>query len=223
MKKLLFFFLLVMSQSVKAQVKIGRTVAKVATQDYTVRLGYGQARSEHLSFFFNRFEGSAYRNLGERYGVSLTVGMGQGTTRDTPQVWDMRGNIATRFVELNGFYSPFGHTRRNDFRIGGGVSLVQNKLAFIGLTRIVNKQVVEQLQESPEIRDWTINVVLENDFALSKHWTVGVKGIVYVKRDSRSIEKRVISADNYGGYSSSYQTFGSYVTPAFSLNVGYRF
>ena len=222
MKKLLFFFLLVISQSVQAQVKIGRTVAKVATQDYTVRLGYGQARSEHLSFFFNRFEGSAYRNLGKRSGVSLTVGMGQGTTRDTPQVWDMRGNIATRFVELNGFYSPFGHAKRNDFRIGGGVSLVQNRLAFIGLTRVVKNQITEQNQETRNIRDWTVNFVLENNFALSEHWIVGAKAILYVKGDTRLIQRQVITSETSGVLTSS-SNYGGYVTPAFSMNLGYRF
>jgi hypothetical protein len=127
-------------------------------------------------------EGERY--LSKHFSASLLLGLGYGDLRpldaapppgNTPMPGGS-GGTAERYpafiaqVDGNIFYSPLGNDKLYNLKIGTGPSL----LYIDGDV----KDATEYYANEPERLSLGVSMILENEFKIGKHYTVGIKGML---------------------------------------------
>ena len=221
MKKvvLLFLFLFVFQA---AQSQIMTNTETTQSKDFVARLGYGRARSEHFEKAFDRFEISVMNKLSKRFSISAAIGLGNGNKSDINKTSRIIGNWRMRQAEFNVLYHLFRQNDKNEFLVGTGLSYISRDLEYLELTRIVNNEVVERRMAKKTFENWAINLVVEDNYSMSKEWTIGIKGILQIQKTANYIETKVVEVDTFS-IGSSTSSHGGDIIPALFLTIGYRF
>ncbi len=136
--------------------------------NFDLRGGMGTYFAGTLDMRGLMLENELNYTLGPKLATSVQVGIG----RSNYGVGEMSSFVQTN---LTLFLSTFGNYRRNDFRLGAGVGYLNVKDVFLSRLETRNGVVVNTEYTFRQRNDVGVNLVLENTYALSERFLLGVK------------------------------------------------
>lgn len=85
--------------------------------------------------------------------------------------------LTTSLIQSNAniFFSPFGNDRRNDLRIGAGISGMRVSSFYENGRRFEAGQLVETTYAFDQANTYGFNVILEDNFRVSQHFFIGLQ------------------------------------------------
>lgn len=159
MRTYLLFILLICSTKLYAQEDSTR---------WGFRFGAGPAILGSGDMWALNFENELGYKLNRHISSALSLQFG----RSNSGVWE-----TTSFTQgnLNAFYSPFGNNRKNDLRIGGGTSYYGITDVYLTSAYYENNVLIDQDFAIEMRRSWGYNIIIENIYALSNRFDIGIK------------------------------------------------
>ncbi len=154
--------------------------AQPGTSGMDVRFGVGPSFLGSGDMRAIMFENEWNIQLTPLLSTSLSIGYG----RSDNGVW-----LSASFIQGNAnlFLSPFGNKKRNDFRLGGGLSILKVSDVYIQSTGFNGQEFdVDHKFETRKTLGFTI--AAENTYALTERFLIGIKvfGQSYGNSDSNT-------------------------------------
>jgi hypothetical protein len=164
----ILLFMTVVSINVKAQVQ--------STLDF--KLGVGRAVLGTGDFGLYRFESELTKKWNKYVSSSLAINVGFGYSNS---VGLRQAN--SLHADLNVFVSPFGNQRRNNFKIGTGITgIYANVTASQGKRMVydeISKMYVQQEVILTETRRASgFSMIIEDEISVGTRYLLGIKIIV---------------------------------------------
>lgn len=144
-------------------------LAQEDIKDLDIRFGVGKTILGSGDMLTLAFENEINYRVNPYFTTALSVGYGRSNLGVFETASYVQGN-------LNGFVSPFKNTRRNDFRIGGGLSWYNvSDYAWLGASYGPGGEILEEEYEFDIRSSYGYSFILENTFALSDKYLLGLK------------------------------------------------
>lgn len=127
----------------------------------TSLLGTGDMRTTMLESEFNYF-------MNTLFSSSISLGYGRSNDGVFETASFFQGN-------LNVYVSPFRNHKRNDFRIGTGVSYMNISDVYLESAEYANGVVVDEDYEFETRNTVGFNILLENTYSITEKFMIGLK------------------------------------------------
>lgn len=145
-------------------------------------LSFGQERDSKVDLRFGtglsilgsgdmitcNFENEVNYKLNRFLSASLSLNVGRSNMGVYETASFTQGNI-------NAYFSPLGNNRRNDFRIGAGFTYYAISDAYMESAEYQGDELVDIDYVFRNRNSHGLNIVVENTFALSSRFLIGVK------------------------------------------------
>jgi len=122
----------------------------------TTKLGTGDMLTvmleNELNYFVNNF-----------FSTSISIGYGRSNFGVFESTSFTQGNI-------NIYISPFRNNKKNDFRVGTGISYMNTSDTFITSVTTVNGVVIEEQFGFETRSSRGMNIILENTYSITNKW-----------------------------------------------------
>lgn len=152
-----------------AQQKANSNSNAHSTVDLKFGLGYALAGTGDMRVVM--FENELTKKWHRLFSNSLALNFGYSNN-------GVNENTTVVQANLNLFLSPFGNDKRNNFKIGGGLSYAFTNDVRIIAERFENGVSVDRDTQIDERRALGANAILENETMVGKRYLIGLKAIV---------------------------------------------
>lgn len=160
MKTAFYLFLLLLSFQLSGQEPDRR---------FDIRFGAGTSILGSGDMLTTSFENEVNYRLNPYLATGLSLAFGRSNFGVSETASFTQGN-------LNFFFSPFRNTRRNDFRIGTGLSLLDVSDAYL-TSSMYDFSTGLRIEEYAfdERRSFGYNIIIENTYAVTDRFLLGLK------------------------------------------------
>jgi hypothetical protein len=143
--------------------------AQEAQSKFSIRFGVGKSLLGSGDILTTTFENELNYNLNEYFTTALSLNYGRSSSDEYDIAVFTQGN-------LNIYLSPFRNTRRNDFRIGAGLTYYKIRDGVIMRTMTDRWGNVLWSDYRVETRrSFGYNIILENTYAIRPRFLLGLK------------------------------------------------
>jgi len=161
MKKIVLFFFVMASLPLLAQ-------NKTATRRFDLRLGFGVTTLGTGDYLTCNFENELNYKISRYFSTSASINIGRSMT-------GAESHAGASFVQgnLNIYISPFKNDKRNDFRIGGGLSVynISDYYTYPYLDVTTGRELT--LYDGSKRTAFGFNIVAEYTYLISKRFLFG--------------------------------------------------
>ena len=195
----------------------------IFAQNSIVHFGYGL---EHDSYFadLNHKIDLAYESKLNRhfaFGAALSMSLGNLSTDIHWKYHHLLPREYSRVTQMYAliFWSPWRNDRRNNFKIGLGVTAVHVHTKYLEFAKIENNTLVNHRYKIFNEPGVYPIIAVENDFRINRRFTIGIK----LQANFKGIETtpKLPQTFDFNANSESYQYRGSYFISAAMIRLGY--
>lgn len=143
-------------------------VAQDETNKLDFRLGTGVSLLGSGDMITFNYENELNLKLNQFFTSSLSINLGKSNQGVSELATFIQGNV-------NIFISPFKNFKRNDFRVGTGLTFYNISDAYVSFLQYENDVLVDRDYVLDHRQSLGWNLIIENTYLLSEKFLVGLK------------------------------------------------